>query len=164
MLKRLVLNLFGGWFRLRRWFPSDTMKRIRDQIAAGERFHAGEICFAVESRFSMWSVLAGLYPRLRAEHIFGSMRVWDTQENSGVLIYLHLAERHIDIIADRGIASRVPAETWRLICEKVATEIRQQHPEHAVIEAIDSIHTILRQHFPADENNPREISDQPVIL
>jgi TPM domain len=164
MLKRLLLNLFGGWFRLRRWFPADAMKRIRDEIAAGERLHAGEICFAVESRFSIWSVLAGLHPRLRAEQVFASMRVWDTQDNSGVLIYLHLAERHIDIIADRGIASRVPPETWRLICEKVVIAIRQQHPELAVIQAVDSIHAVLRQHFPADENNPREISDEPVIL
>jgi hypothetical protein len=164
MLKRLALNVFGGWFRLRRWFPPDTMKRIRDEIATGERFHAGEICFAVESRFSMWSVLAGLHPRLRAEQVFASMRVWDTQDNSGVLIYLHLAERHIDIIADRGIASRVPAETWRLICEKVVIEIRQQSSELAVIHAINSIHAVLQQHFPANEDNPREISDEPVIL
>jgi TPM domain len=164
MLKRLALNLFGGWFRLRRWFSPEAMKRIRDEIAAGERFHAGEICFAVESRFSMWSVLAGLHSRLRAEQVFASLRVWDTQDNSGVLIYLHLAERHIDIIADRGIASRVPSETWRKICETLVAEIRQQSPELAVVNAINSIHAVLREHFPANVDNPREISDEPVIL
>jgi TPM domain len=164
MLRRLTLNVFSGWFRLHRWFPANTMKSIRDEIARGERHHAGEICFAVESRFSFWSVLMGLNPHVRTREIFSSMRVWDTQDNSGVLIYLQLAERHIEILADRGIASRVPSETWQQICEQTIMELRQLQPEVAVLHCIEGIHILLAQYFPADENNPKEISDEPVIL
>jgi hypothetical protein len=164
MLKRIALNIFAGWFRLRRWFPPRTMKTIRDEIARGERRHAGEICFAVESRFSVWSVIMGLGPHARAREVFASMRVWDTQDNSGVLIYLQLAERYIDIIADRGIAARVPPKTWQLICQQAILELRQQHPETAITQCIERIHVLLAEHFPADENNPHEISNEPIIL
>jgi hypothetical protein len=164
MLRRLARNLFSVWFQLHRWFPVKTMKSIRDEIANGERYHTGEICFAVESRFSFWSVLMGLHPHVRAHEVFSSMRVWDTQYNSGVLIYLQLAERYIEIIADRGIAARVPTEIWREICELAVSDLRQQQPDIAVLKCIERVHALLIEHFPADEDNPQEISNEPVIL
>ena len=163
-MKRLLMNIFAGWFRMSRWFPAETLARIRDLIAEGERSHAGEICFAVEARFSFWSVLNGLQSRNRAHQLFSSLRVWDTLDNSGVLIYLQLAERRVEIIADRGIAARVDSLEWQKICDQLATDIANGPADIAVHAAITKINALLSMHFPADSDNPRELSDEPVIL
>ena len=161
MLRRLWLNLFGGWFRGTRWFPDDTMARIRDAIAAGERTHAGEICFAVESRFAPWAIFSGLTARERAGQLFGALGVWDTQDNSGVLLYLQLAERCVEIVADRGIAARVPPERWEALCIRFADEVDRGSAQAAVLACIAGIHELLAEHFPAGDDNPRELSDEP---
>lgn len=164
MLRRLLLNVFAGWFRLSRWFPAATMIRIRDAIARGELGHAGELCFAVEPRYSIWSVLSGLQPRQRAATAFSLLRVWDTQDNSGVLLYLQLAERRVEIIADRGIAARVAPAQWQRICDRFAADIADGDPEAAVLTCIAGINTLLSEHFPASADNPREVPDDPVVL
>lgn len=164
MFKRLWLNLFAGWFRLTRWFPSVTLARIRDAIALGETRHAGELCFAVESRYSPWEVLTGLQPRQRAEQAFSHLRVWDTEGNSGVLLYLQLAERRVEIVADRGIVEHVGAAQWQAICDAFVADIASGPAEAAVLATIQRISDLLAKHFPAGGDNPRELSDEPVIL
>jgi len=164
MLRRLGLNLFGGWFRQSRWFPASAMLRIRDAVAEGERRHAGELCFAVEARYSPMDVLSGLQVRQRAQQVFSQLRVWDTQDNSGVLLYLQLAEHRVEIVADRGIASRVDAAEWQAICDGFAAEIVSHDPEGAVLSCLGRINALLTRHFPAAEDNPRELPDEPVVL
>lgn len=161
---RLLANLFAGWFRLSRWFPQPTMRRIRDAIAEGERGHAGELCLAVESRYSPWAVLGGLQPRARAEQLFSLLRVWDTRGNSGVLLYLQLAERRVEIVADRGIAARVAPELWQSLCADFAADIRAKPADAAVLACLGRINALLVEHFPADADNPRELPDDPVVL
>jgi uncharacterized membrane protein len=164
MLRRLVLNLFAGWFRLSRWFPMTTMQRIRDAIAAGELGHAGELCFAVEARYSPWAVLDGLQTRQRAHDVFSRLRVWDTQDNSGVLLYLQLAERRVELLADRGIAARVGSDDWQAICDDFAKDIQSGPADAAVLACVAKINSLLARHFPANADNPRELPDEPVIL
>ena len=164
MLARLLANLFGGWFRLSRWFPQPTMRRIRDAIAEGERGHAGELCLAVESRYSPWAVFNGLQPRERAQQLFSLLRVWDTRDNSGVLLYLQLAERRVEIVADRGIAARVAPEQWQALCAAFAVELRAMPADAAVLACLGRINALLSEHFPATADNPRELPDDPVVL
>jgi uncharacterized membrane protein len=164
MLARLFANLFAGWFRLSRWFPQATMRGIRDAIAEGERGHAGELCLAVEARYSPWAVLNGLQPRERAQQLFALLRVWDTRDNSGVLLYLQLAERRVEIVADRGIAARVAPEQWQALCAAFATEIRSMPADAAVLACLARINALLAEHFPAAADNPRELPDDPVVL
>ena len=163
-MSRLLANLFAGWFRLPRWFPLATMHRIRDAIAEGERGHAGELCLAVESRYSPWAVLNGLQPRERAQQLFSLLRVWDTRDNSGVLLYLQLAERRVEIVADRGIAARVAPEQWQALCASFALEIRAMPADAAVLACLARINALLVEHFPAADDNPRELPDDPVVL
>lgn len=163
-MKRLLQNIFSGWFLRSRWFPADVMTRIHDAIAEGELGHGGEICFAVESRYSPWTVLAGWQARDRANQLFSQLRVWDTQDNSGVLLYLQLAERRVEIIADRGIAARVDNGRWQLICEQFIDDIGKGQADIAVLACIGKINAILTTHFPMGADNPRELSDHPVIL
>jgi uncharacterized membrane protein len=164
MLQRLFRNLFGAWFRLSAWFPTPVLARIRDAIAAGERTHAGEVVFAVEPRYSPWAVLAGVSVRGAAEQAFAQLRVWDTQDNSGVLLYLQLAERRVELVADRGIAARVPPEQWQALCAQFAAEINAISAEAAVLACIERLHGLLAEHFPAGDDNPREFPDDPIIL
>ena len=163
-MQRLARNLFGGWFRGARWFPPEAMLRIRDAIAAGERTHAGELCFATEARFAPWAVWSGLTTRARARQLFGALGVWDTQDNSGVLLYLQLAERRVEIVADRGIASRVPPAQWEALCAQFADDMHAGAAEAAVLACLGRINALLAEHFPAGEDNPRELPDEPVIL
>ncbi len=164
MLARLFANLFAGWFRLPRWFPRDTMRRIRDAIAEGERGHAGELCLAVESRFSPWAVLNGLQVRERARQLFSLLRVWDTRDNSGVLLYLQLAERRVEIVADRGIAARVAPAQWQALCDGFAADIHAMPADAAVLQCLQRINALLAANFPAESDNPRELPDEPVVL
>jgi uncharacterized membrane protein len=164
MVARLWANLFRAWFQVSRWFPLETMHRLRDEIAAGERRHAGEVCLAIEARFSPWSVLRGLGTRERAHQVFSLLRVWDTRDNSGVLLYLHLAEHHVELVADRGIAERVDPALWRALCDDLAAGLRAGPPDAAVSRCLARINALLAEHFPASEDNPPELPDEPVVL
>lgn len=161
---RLWQNMFTGWFQMPRWFPAATLASIRELITEGERHHAGEICFAVEARYSFWSALNGLQTRDRANQLFSMLRVWDTQDNSGVLLYLQLAERRVELIADRGIAARVDSTQWQKICDEFTNDIHHGPADVAVLACIAKVNTLLSEHFPAHEDNPRELPDEPVVL
>lgn len=163
-MKRLMQNIFSGWFRMSSWFPATTLTHIRDVIREGERSHAGEICFAVEARFSIGAVLNGLQTRGRANQLFSTLRVWDTQDNSGVLLYLQLAERRVELIADRGIAARVGSAQWQKICDEFTHDIGNGPADVAVLACIAKINALLSEHFPALADNPRELPDEPVVL
>ena len=164
MWHRIWRNLFTGWFQLERWFPESRMKSIRDAIAEGETGHAGELCFAVEPRYSLWALLGGIHSRQRAEQVFASLGVWNTQDNSGVLVYLQLAERRLEIIADRGIAAKVPQAQWQALCVDFAAAMHNSAPDQAVISCLSKINALLQVHFPAAHDNPKELPDEPVIL
>ena len=164
MLGRLAANLFGAWFKLPRWFGMSTMHAIRDAIAEGERGHAGELCLAIEARYSPWAVLAGLQTRERAGQVFSLLRVWDTQYNSGVLMYLQLAERRVELVADRGIAARVDPSVWQALCRDFAADMHAGPPDQAVLRCLARINALLAEHFPAASDNARELPDEPVVL
>lgn len=164
MARRLLLNVFAGWFRLWRWFPLATMQRIRDAIAEGERGHAGELCLAIEARYSAWAILGGLDVRARAAQVFSLLRVWDTHDNSGVLLYLQLAERRVELLADRGISARVDAAQWQAICAEFSRDMGALPADEAVLRCLARINALLAAHFPAAADNPRELPDEPVIL
>jgi uncharacterized membrane protein len=164
MLQRLVQNLFGAWFGVWRWFPRATLQRIGAAITEGERRHSGEVCFAVESRYAPWKVLSGRDVAGRARDVFGRRGVWDTRDNSGVLLYLQLAERRVEIVADRGIATRVDPAQWQALCAQFGDDMHAGPPEAAVLACIARIHALLEAHFPAADDNPREFPDDPIIL
>jgi hypothetical protein len=161
---RLLRNLFSAWFALPREFPVAAMRRIRDLVAEGELHHAGELCVAIESRFSPGAVLAGLDTRQRAEQVFSLLRVWDTRDNSGVLLYLQLAERRVELVADRGISARVEPALWQAICDDFTADMGSQPAEQAVLNCLARLNALLVANFPAERDNPGELPDEPVVL
>ena len=164
MLQRLLINLFGGWFRVWQWFPRETMLRLRDAVSEGERHHAGELCIAIEARYSPWAVLTGLHTRQRAAQVFSLLRVWDTQDNSGVLLYLQLAERRVELLADRGISARVDTAQWADMCGELGRDMRAMPAEQAVVRCLGRINALLVAHFPTGADNERELPDAPIVL
>ncbi len=162
---RIFKHLCCGPWLVHRRLPAAALKRIEAEIAASETLHRGELRFAVEPALPLAALLRNMTPRERAVQVFSQLRVWDTEHNSGVLIYLLLAERDVEIVADRGIHAKVGEAAWHSICKPMEQSFRQREFELGVLEGIGAITALLRQHFPTDENeNPNELPDAPVIL
>jgi uncharacterized membrane protein len=164
-LKRIAANLLRAWWQLPRVFPQRVLAAIGARIAASERMHRGEIVFAVESRLPFLPLLRGLTARRRAVQIFAGLGVWETEQNSGVLIYVLLAEHVIEIFTDRGAARRVPQARWDAICGIAAEAFARGEFEAGAIAAVDAVGDLLREHFPTNSGrNPNELDDTPVVL
>lgn len=164
-LQRLQMNLFDGWFQLRRRFPKKLLDEMTEAIARGEREHRGEICFALESRLRPSAVLAGLDAYHRARHVFAQLHVWDTQHNSGVLFYVLMAEHRVVIIADRGIAAAVTQGEWDAIRDHMLASFARGEWRQGCMDGIAEAHALLRRHFPGnDKDKPDELPDRPVVL
>ena len=163
---------FSRWFRhlftppwaWRRAFPHATLDAIEAAIRASELTHGGEIRFAVENALPGARVRRGLTGRERAIEVFSDLRVWDTEENSGVLVYLLLADHDIEIVADRGIAARVSQDQWESVAQTMEAAFRAGDFERGALEGIRQISELLAQHFPPSGDNPDELANRPVII
>lgn len=163
-LKRVLQHLFTDHRSVRRAFPEAAMRRIRDMIAEQERRHDGELRFAVEPSLPLSHLVRGQDARERAIEVFGQLRVWDTEHNSGVLIYLLLADKRVEILADRGIHAKVGATAWEAICGEMQRAFAAGRFEAGVNLGIAAISDLLAAHFPPLADNPNELPDEPVVL
>jgi uncharacterized membrane protein len=165
---------FGRWLRhviaspraADRAFPGHVLQRIQQAIAASESSHSGEIRFAVETVLPRSYLRRDAPVRQRATMVFAKLRVWDTEDNNGVLIYVNIADRDLEIVADRGIARRVPAEVWQRICDDMRAKFRAGEFEAGSVLGIERVGALLAQHFPlaAGASNPNELPDRPSVL
>lgn len=161
---RLVNHLTAARWQIMRRFPRPSMKRIEAAISASETRHMGELRFVVEAGLD-WPVLfSGLSSRDRALEVFSSLRIWDTEHNSGVLIYLLLAEHKVEIVADRGINALVDQSEWVNICHDMEGKFRLGDFENGALAGISAISALLQQHYPAQAHNPNDLSDRPVVM
>jgi uncharacterized membrane protein len=168
MLSRAWRLLQHRWFDERsaaRRLGPEGLKRIEARIAAAEQRTSGEIRVCVEAGLP-WSYIWRHAPaRERAVALFAKLGVWDTEQNNGVLVYLLLAERRIEIIADRGIDRRVDAGRWAGIADAMAAELARGAFEAGLVQAIDAVGELLQTHFPAEAGapNPNELPDAPLL-
>lgn len=162
--KRLARHHFMPPWAWRRAFPQATLDAIEGAIRAGETTHGGEIRFAIENSLPGILILRGMSGRERAIGMFSNLRVWDTEHNSGVLVYLLLADHDIEIVADRGIAARVDPASWEAIAQTMETAFRQGEFERGALEGIRQISALLAAHFPPSGDNPDELANRPVIV
>ena len=163
-VKRAFAHLFATAWTVRRAFPRRVLDRIEETIRTSERRHRGEIRFAVEGPLEFMAVLRGLAPRARALEVFSLLRVWDTEDNIGVLIYVQLVDRDIEIVADRGIAARIPQADWEALCRRIEEAFRAGRYEEGAVAAITEVSAVLEAHFPADAGKQDELPDKPVVL
>lgn len=162
--KRLLRHLSMPPWAWRRAFPQATLDAIEAAIRASESTHGGEIRFAIENSLPGALVWRGMRGRERAIEMFSNLRVWDTEDNSGVLVYLLLADHDIEIVADRGIAARVAPAAWEAVAQTMETAFRQGEFERGALEGIAQISALLAAHFPPSGHNPDELANRPVIL
>ncbi|MCM2318580.1 MAG: TPM domain-containing protein [Pseudomonas sp.] len=162
--KRLARHLLMTPWQMRRAFAPRTLDAIQAEIAASERSHAGQIRFAVEGSLPRIELLRQQSARERALEVFSLLRVWDTEQNNGVLVYLLLADRDVEIVADRGIAARVGTQEWESICQVMEQAFRQGRFEEGALEGIRAVTRLMVEHFPASTERGNELPDRPTLL
>ena len=163
-MKRIFKHLITPHWMAYRAFPRAALRRIEEAIGNSEKLHDGELRFAVEVGLPLAPLLRGVTPRRRAHEVFSQLRVWDTEHNSGVLVYVQLVDRDIEIVADRGISARVGQSQWDAICRRMEDAFRAGRFEQGALEGIAEVTALLVRHFPARGENPDELPDRPVVL
>jgi uncharacterized membrane protein len=164
-LQRLFRHRWLDESDTRRAIPRDMVQRLAQRVAASEKRHSGEVRICVEAGLPTSYILRGATARDRAVTMFGKLRVWDTEHNNGVLIYLLLAEHAIEIVADRGLSRKVNAAQWQAIVSRMGSAFRERRFEDGLTEALGEVSALLVQHFPlaADAADTNELPDEPVL-
>jgi uncharacterized membrane protein len=161
---RFFKHMLSSPWQVRRHFSIQSLDAIEKAITASEKTHAGEIRFVVEAGLHPVEVLYKKTPKKRAIELFGRLNIWDTEHNNGVLIYLLLADRDVEIVADRGIHGLVGDAVWDKICHEMELLFRQGKFEAGVLLGITKISAELQQHFPLTGINKNEISNRPLVM
>ncbi|MGJ4747653.1 TPM domain-containing protein [Leptospira sp. SA-E8] len=177
LTERLIRNIFAGFldlFRigngplsgftlLRKYFSPKDLREITGAVANSEKTHRGELKVAVETKIPLFQIFSGKTARDRALEMFSFLKVWDTEENTGILIYILLSEKKIVTLADRGIYKKIGQEKLNLISTKIGEGFRHGAPKDAILTGIKELTEELSKHFPARKKNPNEISNEPYI-
>jgi uncharacterized membrane protein len=163
-IRRIGRHLLEHHWRVRRVFRRPVLAAIERAIKAGEATHSGQIRFVVEGALDGAPLFRNQPARQRALDIFSQLRIWDTAHNNGVLIYLLLADRQVEIIADRGVDAKVGAAGWQKICADMEAEFRTGNFESGAIKGIEAVSRQLANYFPADGAGRNELPDAPVVI
>jgi uncharacterized membrane protein len=163
-IRRIGKHLLEHRWRVRRIFTPKVLDRIEQAIKAGEATHSGQVRFVVEGALDGVPLFKNQSARDRALDIFSHLRIWDTAHNNGVLIYLLLADRTVEIVADRGIDAKVGAAGWRKICADMERDFKAGNFETGVIKGIEAVSRQLAAHFPKHGAGKNELPDTPVVM
>ncbi|MEO8103657.1 MAG: TPM domain-containing protein [Betaproteobacteria bacterium] len=163
-LKRFFRHVWMSPIKVRRSFPGATLAAVQRAVGDGEKTHRGQVRFVVEAELTIGQLWAGVTSRQRAIDVFSALRVWDTEENNGVLVYVLLADRKVEIVADRGIHREVGDERWRAICREIELRFRKGDFLNGSVIGIEKISAELAHCFPARGGEKNEQSDQPVLM
>jgi uncharacterized membrane protein len=163
-IRRISRHLLQHHWRAKQVFTKDVLDRIEEAIRRTEATHAGQVRFVVEGALDGAALFRNQAARGRALDVFSHLRIWDTAHNNGVLIYLLLADRDVEIVADRGIDARVGTEGWESICRAMEDEFRAGRFEHGVISGIEAVSRELAKHYPPGGPHPNELPDRPVVM
>lgn len=161
---RLFRHLAQPHWWSQRVFPPATQEAVRAAIAASEEKHRGELRFVVEGGLPLGDLLRDVTPRQRALDLFAQLGVWDTEDNSGVLIYVQLLDRRVEIVADRGVDARLGEAFWQGVCRRMEAAFARGEFQAGALAAIAEISDELACHFPALADNPNELPDAPLLL
>jgi uncharacterized membrane protein len=164
MLKRWFQNLFTTPLALGRAFPPEVLAEIDQVVTDSEQSHTAEIRVAVETALSPGDLWRSTTARQRARQVFAEIGVWDTAANNGVLLYVLLAERDIEIVADRGFAGRVSDGEWEAICQEMEAAFRSGRYREGTLSAVARIGALAARHFPAAGANADELPNRPLLL
>ena len=150
--------------RERRAFPRAALDAIQREIATLEQGHRGQVVLVVEAELTSGELWRGVGSRERAREVFARRGVWNTEHNNGVLIYLLLADRRVEIVADRGIDAKVPQQEWQEICRMMERHFAAGRFEAGAIDGVRAVSALLARHFPARGEGRNELEDRPVLI
>jgi uncharacterized membrane protein len=163
-IRRIGKHLVLHRWQVRKLFPRKALAAIEQAIKAGEVTHCGQVRFVVEGALDGAPLFRGQPARERAIDVFSQLRIWDTAHNNGVLIYLLLADRDVEIVADRGIDAKVGRAGWEKICADMERDFGSGQFEGGVIRGIEAVSRQLAIYFPAQGRGPNELPDAPVVI
>ena len=163
-LQRFLRHFTSHPWQVRRHFSTASLQHIEQTITASEHLHAGEIRVVIESGLPLPAIISGVSPRQRAIQLFGQLNIWDTEHNNGVLIYLMLADRDVEIVADRGIHQHVREHGWQEICHQMEGMFRSGQFEQGVTHGITAIGQHLADYFPPEASPRNELSNHVLGL
>jgi uncharacterized membrane protein len=164
---RMIRHATATHWRTRMLFPEATLDAIEQAIKRAEQTHAGEIRFAIESSLTPRHILNDIMPRTHALEVFSQLRVWDTETNNGVLIYVQLADRNVEIVADRGFQGKVSTAEWEAVCRLMEEHFRSGRFQVGSIAGVDAIGNLLARHFPQASGkaiHSNQLPDRPTLL
>ena len=163
-LRRFWRHIVMTPWRAARAFPESALDAIGRRVGEHEKRHRGEVRFVVEAELTTAQLWSNLTSRARAIEMFSALRVWDTEENTGVLVYVLLADHKVEIVADRGIAARVAQEEWQAICRTMQDAFREGRFVEGALAGVTAISERLERHFPAGEANANELPDRALRI
>ena len=163
-LARIVRHMMTTRWSVARAFPPRALAAIEETVRDAEAAHRAEIRFVVEGGLDGMPLLRGQSARERAIDVFSQLRVWDTEANSGVLIYVLLADRCIEIVADRGIHAEVGAQEWAAMCQRMESAFRGQDFEQGAIDCIRAVAAQIARRMPGEAPPRNELPDRPLVL
>lgn len=161
---RIIKHLSYPAWRVSRAFPKAALKAVAAEIGRSEQLHNGELRFVVVGGLDLSRLWCGVSARQHAIEVFSQLRVWDTEDNSGVLIYVQLADRQVEIVADRGIHRKVGDATWQTICASMQQAFRAGRFEDGAVAGVTVVGRVLAEHFPAGDDNPDELPNAVVVM
>jgi uncharacterized membrane protein len=163
---RWLRHTFSTHAAVRRAFPPEALGAIEAAVGASERLHSGEIRVAIEGALEPVEVARGKTPRERALEVFAALGVWDTEANNGVLVYVLLADRDVEIVADRGFNGRVSAAEWTAVCEDMQREFRAGRHAAGMVAGIENVGRIIGAHYPQrpGQRDENELPNRPTLL
>lgn len=163
-LKRIVRHLLMSHRQLKAAFATQALAVIEKAIRESHDAHVGQVRFVVEGALHSSALFEGQTARERAIDVFSQLRVWDTEHNNGVLIYLLLADRDVEIVADRGIHLRVSGGEWEAICRMMESEFRRNRFQSGAVQGIEQVTALLKRHFPALWPPSENLPTTPVVI
>lgn len=163
-LNRFWKHVLMSPMRARSAFPPETLDAIQREVAAHEKRHRGEVCFVVEAELETGQLWRGLSSRDRAREVFASQGVWNTEENNGVLVYVLLADRKVEVVADRGVDRKVAPEEWKAICDAMDEHFHAGRYREGALAGVGAVSAVLERHFPARAEERNELGDRPVMM
>ncbi|MEJ0086623.1 MAG: TPM domain-containing protein [Pseudomonadota bacterium] len=163
-MARFIRHLSATRAGTRRRFPKGVLESIERAIAAAELRCSGEIRFVIETALEIGDLRAGLTPRERAIQTFSHLHIWNTELRNGVLIYVLLADRDVEIVADRGAAAVIPPADWENVCRRMEENFRAGRFADGAIAGIEAVGGLLERRFPRASADRNELPNQPALL
>lgn len=163
-VNRILRHLFMTRWRVNAAFPQRSLRAIEKAVSESHQAHIGQLRFAVEGALDSVALFKGLSARERAIEVFSLLRIWDTEHNNGVLVYVLLADRAVEIIVDRGIHAKVTSGEWEAVCRAMEASFRDGEYQPGAIRGIEQVTRLLSEHYPARRPPHEELPSSPIVL